>query len=417
MKKVIASLLAVTALLQAPSAAPAAGSVPDFTALGGRLIMLDPGHGGADPGAVRHGSREADMNLAVALRLEKMLSAMGSRVIMTRRNASDEVGLNERLALCEAERPDVFVSMHHNDASDAFYAAPGFRNYSEVYYGAIYDGGTANSLLAMSFAGGFGNLYGVGNVKLKPGYFKVIRSPLVPSVLIEPFFMGDARLMKSASTGPYAACEAIVYLKSLARYFELAAASRPAPSVKQTAAASAAEGSALSRRTFEVFLCSPGRPGFLDALEALLGAAGIGAVYGPESPKLEGHVSSSYLAALAAVGPMLDPGSVPEYREAIASNACRAGVHVSMSFSSGKGSLASYYYRSGNGRKLAEKIASALAFVPGMKASPDSFYVLSSTAATAVAVNIDPAALSAGLAGSRFMINMKLFVAIRQYLR
>ena len=47
-------------------------------------MVIDPGHGGRDPGAVHHGVREADVNLAVALLVRPLLEGAGARVVLTR---------------------------------------------------------------------------------------------------------------------------------------------------------------------------------------------------------------------------------------------------------------------------------------------------------------------------------------------
>lgn len=82
-----------------------------------RTVVLDPGHGGTDPGACGHlCGREADVNLAVALALLDALEEVGFRVVLTR--ASDTyLGLGRRAAIANAERADLLVSIHCNAAT------------------------------------------------------------------------------------------------------------------------------------------------------------------------------------------------------------------------------------------------------------------------------------------------------------
>jgi len=77
-------------------------------------IVLDPGHGGSDPGAVApDGTKEKDLNLAQALTLKEHLVALGYRVGFTR--AGDVyVPLPERIARAKAMGARVFVSVHHD---------------------------------------------------------------------------------------------------------------------------------------------------------------------------------------------------------------------------------------------------------------------------------------------------------------
>jgi N-acetylmuramoyl-L-alanine amidase len=82
--------------------------------LGVSRIVIDPGHGGHDPGGVVRGTTEAAIVLDVALRLEKLLAAVpGVEVILTRR--TDEfLGLQDRTAIANREGADLFLSIHAN---------------------------------------------------------------------------------------------------------------------------------------------------------------------------------------------------------------------------------------------------------------------------------------------------------------
>ena len=106
------------AALPAPTA-PAANGKGGFSlarqlGLGVSRIVIDPGHGGHDPGALGKGLSEADLVLDVALRLEKLLQALpGFEVVLTRR--SDVfVPLEQRTAIANRERADLFLSIHAN---------------------------------------------------------------------------------------------------------------------------------------------------------------------------------------------------------------------------------------------------------------------------------------------------------------
>jgi N-acetylmuramoyl-L-alanine amidase len=87
--------------------------------LGVSRIVIDPGHGGHDPGARGKGLTEAELVLDVALRLEKLLAAVpGIEVILTRRT-DDFVPLQERTAIANREGADLFLSIHANASSSA----------------------------------------------------------------------------------------------------------------------------------------------------------------------------------------------------------------------------------------------------------------------------------------------------------
>jgi N-acetylmuramoyl-L-alanine amidase len=82
--------------------------------LGVSRIVIDPGHGGHDPGAKGSGVTEAELVLDVALRLEMLLSQIsGTEVVLTRRE-DEFVPLQERTAIANRESADLFLSIHAN---------------------------------------------------------------------------------------------------------------------------------------------------------------------------------------------------------------------------------------------------------------------------------------------------------------
>lgn len=86
--------------------------------LGVARVVIDPGHGGHDPGAMNGGMSEAELVLDVALRLEKLLLAQpGVEVVMTRRS-NVFVALEERTAIANREGADLFLSIHANASED-----------------------------------------------------------------------------------------------------------------------------------------------------------------------------------------------------------------------------------------------------------------------------------------------------------
>jgi N-acetylmuramoyl-L-alanine amidase len=79
-------------------------------------VVVDPGHGGRDPGAIGVGGlREKDVTLRIARSLGAALEARGFRVIYTRRD-DRSMSLEERTAIAESVDGDVFISVHANSA-------------------------------------------------------------------------------------------------------------------------------------------------------------------------------------------------------------------------------------------------------------------------------------------------------------
>ena len=80
---------------------------------GGKTIVIDPGHGGKDPGAAANGVTEKNINLAVGLELAKALTARGYNVVMTRQT-DIYLKLQERTDIANNVNADLFVSVHIN---------------------------------------------------------------------------------------------------------------------------------------------------------------------------------------------------------------------------------------------------------------------------------------------------------------
>lgn len=94
-----------------------------------RLIVVDAGHGGKDPGASgRRGTREKDVNLAVALELARVLRERGDFEVALTRDDDRFIPLSERSELANAKEADLFVSLHCNAAGRS--SEKGFEVYS-----------------------------------------------------------------------------------------------------------------------------------------------------------------------------------------------------------------------------------------------------------------------------------------------
>jgi N-acetylmuramoyl-L-alanine amidase len=106
-----------------PPSLPAANAAGGFSlsrqlGLGLSRIVIDPGHGGHDPGAQSGRLSEADVTLDVALRLEKILSARALDVVLTRRT-DVYIPLEERTAIANREEADLFLSIHVNASENS----------------------------------------------------------------------------------------------------------------------------------------------------------------------------------------------------------------------------------------------------------------------------------------------------------
>ena len=145
-------------------------------------VVIDPGHGGPDPGAVGIGGlRETDVVLDVALQLAQLLQNRGVQVMLTRTSEVD-VDLPPRVSLANRSGADVFVSLHANALS---MDRPDVNGIETFYYqgGRAYELALAiqQQLMAVS--------PGTPDRGARPGRFFVIRRTVMPSVLTEMGFV------------------------------------------------------------------------------------------------------------------------------------------------------------------------------------------------------------------------------------
>ncbi len=83
--------------------------------LEGKTILLDPGHGGKDPGAVKNGYLEKNLNNQFTAKLADKLKAKGAKVQYTRLPNKDIfVDLPDRAAIANQSNADLFISIHHD---------------------------------------------------------------------------------------------------------------------------------------------------------------------------------------------------------------------------------------------------------------------------------------------------------------
>lgn len=102
------------------------------TALTGANVVLDPGHGGDEPGAVGPaGTTEKSVNLAIAEATARRLEALGATVVLTR-TADYRITLASRAAIGTSLQPQLFVSIHHNAAPDGPREGPGSETYFQI---------------------------------------------------------------------------------------------------------------------------------------------------------------------------------------------------------------------------------------------------------------------------------------------
>ncbi|MBF0546170.1 MAG: N-acetylmuramoyl-L-alanine amidase [Candidatus Riflebacteria bacterium] len=191
-------------------------SVPSLEArsLKGLFIMIDPGHGGVDSGAIGPGGlTEKDVNLRVAKYLKQLLLADGAKVMMTR-DTDLSLTLPQRLDIINKYPLDLFISIHHNASLEK-----SVKNRGEVFYNA-FDENTSRKIAEYISKGILAN--GLANESIViPGGFFLLRNNPWPSVLTEAGFMTIPKNEKLLRTGKSLTTEAEIIREAVKKVFEL----------------------------------------------------------------------------------------------------------------------------------------------------------------------------------------------------
>lgn len=190
-----------------------------------KIVVIDPGHGGIDPGKVGNNETlEKDINLQIARHLAEMLNHKGYTVFLTRTedvglyNESDvnkkAVDLKARCQFIEEKKADAVVSIHQNSFSDKSVRG------GQVFY---YKHSTRGCELATEIQNGFKSWVDDNNTR-KPksdeSYY-LLKKTKCPTVIVECGFLSNSEEEKLLSTEEYQnkICEAIA--EGLDNFFQV----------------------------------------------------------------------------------------------------------------------------------------------------------------------------------------------------
>jgi N-acetylmuramoyl-L-alanine amidase len=150
------------------------------------VIVVDPGHGGHNPGAVDNGVQEANINLAISQLLRDKLVKEGAKVIMTRQSdtavasSNSTLGqeLQARVDMAEKNQADLFISIHSNSNPDANIAG------AMTFYPK-----DRSSQLALDVQKSLIEQTGAVDKGTSSATFYVLRNTTMPSILVETGFV------------------------------------------------------------------------------------------------------------------------------------------------------------------------------------------------------------------------------------
>ncbi|MDB9313134.1 N-acetylmuramoyl-L-alanine amidase [Spirulina sp. CS-785/01] len=144
------------------------------------LVVIDPGHGGKDPGAIGIGGlQEKNVVLPISLQVSRLLEQQGVRVMMTR-DRDYFVSLAGRTQMANGARANVFVSIHANAIS---MSRPDVNGVETYYYSS------QGRVLAQTIHNSIMRSIRIGNRGVKHGRFYVLRNSAMPASLVEVGFV------------------------------------------------------------------------------------------------------------------------------------------------------------------------------------------------------------------------------------
>ena len=172
------------------------------------VIVIDPGHGGGDPGGIaQNGRYEKDMTIELSRRLKGELERLGAAVVMCR-NQDENPSLQERCDIAEQAKGDMLISVHINSFFHSFASG------TETYYYKPSD-----KLLSQLVHARMVSTLGFRDNGLKRARMYVLRNTSMPAVLIEPGFITNPLEFDRLNRGDVQQKLAVAIAQGIVDYF------------------------------------------------------------------------------------------------------------------------------------------------------------------------------------------------------
>ena len=195
-----------------------------------KVVYLDAGHGGYDPGASYFGISEKSLTLAIQSRVKAKLESEGYQVVTTR-TSDTYVDLTDRSRAANASESDIFVSIHINASGSS--AAQGIETYYYQPYAeypsrinATYHANptrlSMSDTLANAIQSSLINATGAQNQGVKRQTFAVLRETTAPAVLLELGFLSNPQEAARLNTSAYQETLANAIVAGIKSYYEKA---------------------------------------------------------------------------------------------------------------------------------------------------------------------------------------------------
>jgi N-acetylmuramoyl-L-alanine amidase len=254
-------LMALLQKSEVPTASAGHGDKPVAAVEKGSIarlvtIMLDPGHGGEDPGAIgRGGSREKDVTLSIGRRLKALIDAEPNMRSLLTRDDDFFIPLGQRVQKARRVQADLFVSVHadaflkptargssvfvlsENGASSSAARWLAQRENAADLIGGVNLGvkdpylartlldlsqtATLNDSLklAKSVLGQIGGINALHKGQVEQAGFAVLKAPDIPSILVETAFISNPEEERRLNDDAYQEQMAAAILKGIKQYF------------------------------------------------------------------------------------------------------------------------------------------------------------------------------------------------------
>ena len=194
-----------------------------------KVVYLDAGHGGYDPGASYFGISEKSLTLAIQSRVKAKLESEGYQVVTTR-TSDTYVDLTDRSRAANASESDIFVSIHINASGSS--AAQGIETYYYQPYAeypsrinATYHANptrlSMSDTLANAIQSSLINATGAQNQGVKRQTFAVLRETTAPAVLLELGFLSNPQEAARLNTSAYQETLANAIVAGIKRYYSV----------------------------------------------------------------------------------------------------------------------------------------------------------------------------------------------------
>lgn len=198
--------------------AAAKNDIIDHITLNQHSVVIDAGHGGSDPGAVsRSGTKEKDINLAIAKKLQILLEKEGIHVILTRTN-DDAIAntkaydMYKRRLIAEESQADIFISIHQNS-----HTRKSVKGAQAFYYGDSEKGKILAKLIQEQFTT-FLDKSNKHSAMANEKYYVLKKIP-IPSVLVETGYLSNYNESRLLITEEYQQKIAQALYNGILNYF------------------------------------------------------------------------------------------------------------------------------------------------------------------------------------------------------